>query len=77
MRRDGPKELINSLARMGFITDAHAQVLHSLRFMGSAALHEVKPHSQEELKAAFKVIEHLLNEVYIIPTLGEELPRRE
>ena len=69
-------EKIDSLAKVGLITKAGATILHSLRFMGNAAAHEMRAHSQKELNAAFNVIEHLLQTVYIIPKQAEELPEK-
>jgi hypothetical protein len=65
---------IKRLADAGLVSAKDAVLLHSLRFMGNAAAHEVKAHSERELYVAFKVIEHLLNGAYVIPSLGLHLP---
>lgn len=65
---------IDELATSGRITQAGAQILHSLRFMGNAAAHEVKGHSPRQLNAAFDVVEHLLQGVYILPSQATKLP---
>jgi hypothetical protein len=35
--------------------------------LGSAAAHEVKPHSDKQLGLAMDIVEHLLRDVYILP----------
>lgn len=67
---------IDSLVQLGLITSDGAMILHSLRFLGNAAAHETKAHSDEELEAALDVVEHLLNSVYILPKLAAKLPAR-
>lgn len=58
---------IDSLKSLGFITATGAELLHDLRFMGNAAAHEVKAHTQRELLKALRVIDHLLAGVYVLP----------
>ena len=58
---------INSLVGLGVLTQDGANILHKLRTLGNDAAHEVKPHSLEELKLAFDVVDHLLLGVYILP----------
>lgn len=67
---------IDALADDGDITSAGAKILHSLRFMGNEAVHEMKRHTDEEMSAAFDVIENLLQNVYIIPRHAERLPKK-
>jgi hypothetical protein len=68
------QEKIDALATAGHITAAGAKILHSLRFMGNAAAHEVKAHTPQQLNAAFDVVEHLLQGVYVLPTQAADLP---
>lgn len=67
---------IDALVAEGSITQSGGQILHSLRFMGNAAAHEMQEHTQLELNTAFHVIEHMLNSVYVLPKQAEELPNR-
>jgi len=69
------KKRINALVPMGLITSGEATILHSLRFMGNKAAHRVKAHTQEELSAAFDVVEHVLTGVYILPKTSAKLPK--
>jgi len=68
------EQKIDALVKMGLITSEGSIVLHSLRFLGNAAAHEAKAHSEEELIAALDVIENLLSSVYLIPQLLTKLP---
>jgi hypothetical protein len=70
------QQRINSLAQMNLITSDAANILHSLRFMGNNAVHEMKAHTPEELYTAFEVAEYLLKGVYIIPSQAASLPRQ-
>ena len=70
------KEKIDDLASTGVITNDGAKILHSLRFMGNSAAHEVKAHSNDELITALDVAEYLLKGVYILPKLAEKLPQK-
>jgi len=69
------EDKIDALAAMKIVTDDGAKILHSLRFMGNNAAHEVKAHSMEELHIAFGVIEYLLQGVYIMPKQATKLPQ--
>ena len=70
------KDRIDNLVILRIITPDGAKILHSLRFMGNDAAHEVKAHSQEELSTAFDVAEYLLKGTYILPKLANKLPKR-
>jgi hypothetical protein len=58
---------INSLVSLGVLTQQGADVLHKLRTLGNQAAHEVKAHSSDQLNLAMRVVEHLLQAVYILP----------
>jgi hypothetical protein len=66
---------IDELVSMGVLTHAGALTLHRLRVLGNDAAHEVKPHSEETLGIAMDVVEHLLNDVYILPSVANRLPK--
>lgn len=68
------KQKIDSLVSLGLITPEGARILHSLRFMGNKAAHEVKKHTEAEIDAAFDVIEILLQAVYVSPKRAAKLP---
>jgi hypothetical protein len=73
----GLNQKINRLAAARLISEQEAQVLHSLRFMGNAAAHEAKSHTQDELRTAFEVVEHLLKGVFVLPRYGAKLRGEE
>jgi hypothetical protein len=69
-------EKIDDLARKGVVTPDGAKILHSLRFMGNDAAHEVKAHAEADLMTALDVVEYLLKGVYILPRLAAKLPKK-
>jgi Domain of unknown function (DUF4145) len=71
------EERIDSLATMKIVTEDGAKILHSLRFMGNSAAHEVKAHKIEELDIAFGVVEYLLQGVYVMPKQAAKLPKQK
>ena len=58
---------IDSLVISKVLTPTSASILHKIRTLGNDAAHEVKPHSDKQLGLAMDIIEHLLNDVYILP----------
>lgn len=73
-RHAGGKDLhkkIEDLQRQGILTQVSATILHKIRALGNAAAHEVKPHPEHQLALALGIVEHLLNDVYILPKKAE------
>ncbi|CAG9266464.1 hypothetical protein BCEP4_410039 [Burkholderia cepacia] len=64
---------INNLAKMGLLSQTDANLLHSIRFLGNDAAHEMTAASEENLKVALRIIDHLLHAVYIIRNLAGTL----
>jgi hypothetical protein len=58
---------INGLAENGILTKNNADILHSLRYLGNEALHELEVPSKKELLLAISVIEHILDDIYKFP----------
>jgi hypothetical protein len=71
------EEKIDSLVSMEVLTKDGAEILHSLRILGNIAAHEVASQSDDKLAVAMDVVEHLLNGVYILPTIASHLPKRK
>lgn len=67
------KNKIDNLVVMGLLSRTHAETLQKLRIMGNQAAHEVHPHSEKNLLMALDIVEHLLREVYILPTQSQHL----
>ena len=57
---------INNLASKGLISKKDSTRLHSIRFMGNDAAHDIKKPSKKSLRAALIIVEHLITTVYII-----------
>lgn len=57
---------INNLAVKGLISKKDSTRLHSIRFLGNDAAHDIKKPSVETLTAALTIIEHLLTTIYLI-----------
>jgi hypothetical protein len=62
---------INNLASKGLISKKDSTRLHSIRFMGNDAAHDIKKPSQKTLQAALVIVEHLITTVYIIDRESE------
>lgn len=63
---------INSLLVKSIVTPDGVATLHTLRVLGNDAAHEVKKHTNKQLSLALKIIEHMLDGTYIIPSKVSE-----
>lgn len=61
---------INQLKSKGMISVSDANHLHGIRFMGNDSVHDIKTPKDEELKVALRIVEHLLESIYILPKLA-------
>jgi hypothetical protein len=57
---------INSLSKNGLITDQEAKRLHAVRFLGNDSVHEMAVPTEAALVVVLKIVEHLLDNLYII-----------
>lgn len=57
---------IDKLAKVGFVSQADADRLHAIRFMGNDAAHEIQAADLGGLLIALKIIEHLIVSMYIL-----------
>ncbi len=57
---------INKLLSNKFITESEATRLHAIRFLGNDAVHEMLKPKKEVLYLLLDIIEHLLNNLYLI-----------
>lgn len=57
---------IDSLSKNRYITDKEAERLHAVRFMGNDSVHEMAVPTERALYVVLEIIEHLLNNLYII-----------
>lgn len=60
------QERIGKLADKGIISKMNADLLHAIRFLGNDAAHEIKNPSDQQLSVALRIIEHMLNSLYIL-----------
>lgn len=60
-----------------FLPSNIVQFLHSFRFIGNVAAHELQSPSEAELKKAIDVMEDLLNFLYELDYKASMLPRKE
>lgn len=75
VRRDNLQGKIAGLMEKGLLTRMSAQTLHEHRALGNDAVHELARPSNDELKLALEVIEHVLDQLYELPEKAAELQR--
>jgi hypothetical protein len=66
---------IDELVGKSLLTPAGAEILHGIRLLGNDAAHEIKAPKAKQIKAALKVIDHLLLGVYVLPQEASVLPK--
>ena len=64
---------IDDLVTQGILTPGRASVLHQIRTLGNLSAHEAAPHTPAQLSLAMAVVDHLLEEVYILPEKTQRL----
>jgi len=57
---------ISRLATQGLISQKDAERLHSIRFLGNDAAHDIKKPTDKQIEVALRIIEHLITTVYIL-----------
>lgn len=57
---------IDNLVNKKLITEKEAQRLHSIRFIGNDSVHEMNVPEKQTLDIVLNIIEHLLNNLYLI-----------
>lgn len=66
---------IDELSGMGLLSTKQAEYLHSLRFMGNDATHEIIAPPPRHLISALDIAETLLKAIYILPNIAGELQK--
>ncbi len=64
---DNLQTKINNLATAGILGTLQCEMLHSLRFLGNVAAHDVEVADSNELSIAYDIAENILNTVYVLP----------
>ena len=67
---------ISGLATKGHLTNDNAEILHELRFLGNAAVHELSTPSIDELNIAIGIIELVIDNIYDIKHKAQVLVRK-
>lgn len=67
---------IEGLAEKGILTSRLARTLHEHRYLGNKALHELDIPDKETLEKALNIVEHLMKDLYSIPSQAADLQRR-
>ena len=71
---------IDYLIEKGILTENifsknNLNIFHELRILGNYAAHEIKAENNDQISSALKVIEHLLQGLYILPYYGKKIGR--
>lgn len=67
------QKLIDGLATTGVLSKAQADILHTHRFLGNIAAHDVVSAKPKELVAALDIAENILKTIYILPGLSRQV----
>ena len=67
------EEMIDGLSDGGILSATQADILHSHRFLGNVAAHEMERARRQELLAALEIAESMLKTIYILPHLSDEI----
>jgi hypothetical protein len=67
---------IDELANRGFLTIAQAELLHEERYLGNAALHQLTTPSAQDIEDGLRIVEGLMNTIYILPSKAKRLKER-
>ena len=67
------QELIDGLATKGVLSSAQSDILHTHRFLGNIAAHEITPAQPGELLAALEIAENILRTIYVLPNLSKQV----
>jgi hypothetical protein len=67
---------ISGLSAKGHLTSDHAEILHELRFLGNAAVHELSAPSIEELNIAIGIIELVIDSIYDVKQKAQILTKK-
>ncbi len=65
------QQKINNLLKEKLITEKESKRLHSIRFLGNDSIHEMLKPEPRKLYIVLEIIEHLLNNIYLIDQNAE------
>ena len=64
---------IDDLVAKNLLAGPQAALLHEERYIGNLALHELRPPSRQELSDGLRIVEGLLNTIYVLPKHADKL----
>jgi hypothetical protein len=64
---------IAGLHEKGLLTKRNAEILHEHRFLGNQAVHDLSRPSDDDLRTAIEIVEHVFEALYEIPEKGDVL----
>lgn len=65
IKNDNLEKRIEALQNKGFITSNEAKRIHSIRFLGNDALHEIAKPQKQHLYILLEIVNHLLANLFI------------
>ena len=63
----------DSFIYYGVLSKAQADILHTHRFLGNIAAHEITAAKPRELVAALEIAENILRTIYVLPELSKQI----
>lgn len=67
---------IDELAKQSLLTTAQAELLHEERYLGNAALHELETPHVQDIEDGLRIVEGLINTIYLLPSKAKRLKER-
>lgn len=67
---------IDELAKRSLLTASQAELLHEERYIGNAALHEMSTPTPQDIEDGLRIVEGLINAIYILPSKAQALRNR-
>lgn len=64
---------IDNLFKAGHVSNTDKRRLHSIRFLGNDAAHEIREPDERDLLIALDIVDHLLNSVFILERRARRL----
>jgi len=65
IKKENLSDRIDNIHKKGYLTLNESKRLHSIRFLGNDALHEMKIPKKEHLQIVLEIINHLLENLFI------------
>jgi hypothetical protein len=71
------EDKIEALAKNGLLSEKQAKILHTHRFLGNIAAHQIEAPNPKEIIAALEIAEILLKTIYVIPELNASIKTKK